>query len=397
MSQDIRAAVATCLALALALISTFAFPALLPVFVAEWELTKSEAGWIAGVYYAAYTVAVAFLASLTDRVDARRVVLAGTATVAAAAAGFALFAQGLWSASFFQALAGVGLAGVYMPGLRALVDRYRGAHQPRAVAFYSASFSLGTALSFFAVGVAADAFGWRVAFAMAAGAALAGTLVVALALAPVPPPPPGRLLDFRPVLANRRAMGYVLGYGVHVCELFGLRSWMVAFLAFSLSLSAGAAGPAPATVASLAALVGMVASLGGAEVAARAERARAIIAFMLASAAASAGIGFAAALPYGAVIALVLVYQALVMLDSAALTTGAVLSAEEGRRGATLAMHSVAGFIGAAVGPITVGVVLDLMGGGETPAAWGAAFAAMGAIALLGPVALALLGRRASY
>ena len=40
------------------------------------------------------------------------------------------------------------------------------------------------------------------------------------------------LLDFRPVLANRRALAYVLGYGVHCWELFATRSWLVAFLAF---------------------------------------------------------------------------------------------------------------------------------------------------------------------
>ena len=40
----------------------------------------------------------------------------------------------------------------------------------------------------------------------------------------------GFLLDFRPVLANRRAMAYVLAYFAHNWELFALRSWLVAFL-----------------------------------------------------------------------------------------------------------------------------------------------------------------------
>ena len=29
----------------------FAFPALLPTFVDEWSLTKTQAGWISGVYF----------------------------------------------------------------------------------------------------------------------------------------------------------------------------------------------------------------------------------------------------------------------------------------------------------------------------------------------------------
>ncbi len=148
MSRGVVLSTVMCLILACALIDAFAFAALLPVFFREWGLTNTEAGWIAGVYFGGYTVAVAVLVSLTDRIDARRVVIAGTATVFLAAAGFALFAEGLRTAILFRALSGIGLAGPYMPGLRALVDRQDGAHHPRTVAIYTATFSLGTALSF---------------------------------------------------------------------------------------------------------------------------------------------------------------------------------------------------------------------------------------------------------
>lgn len=397
MSRGLILPAVMCLILACALIDTFAFPALLPVFFGEWGLTNTEAGWIAGVYFGGYAVAVAVLVSLTDRVDARRVVIAGTATIFAAAAGFALFAEGLWTALLFRALSGVGLAGTYMPGLRALVDRYEGAHQPRAVAFYTATFSLGTALSFLIVGLVEAGFGWRPAVAVGAAAALAASGLAVLLPATSPPPPPEtatRLLDFRPVLANRRAMGYVLGYGVHAWELFGLRSWLVVFLAFSLGREAGGGGLAPTTVASLGALVAMAASIAGAEVAALGDRPRVISMFMLASAVMAGAIGFAAALPYAWVVALVLLYNALIQADSAALTTGAVQGAEDGRRGATLAVHSLVGFVGAALGPLAVGVVLDLSGGGRSVLSWGLAFASMGVIGLLGPLALKGLARR---
>jgi MFS family permease len=68
-----------------------------------------------------------------------------------------------------------------------------------------------------------------------------------------------------------------------------------------------------------------------------------------------------------------------IMADSAALTSGAVVSAQAGRRGATLAVHSVLGFSGAVLGPLAVGVVLDLAGGEGSYLAWGLAFLAMGA------------------
>jgi hypothetical protein len=37
--------------------------------------------------------------------------------------------------------------------------------------------------------------------------------------------PSRRLLDFRPVLRNRAAMGWIIGYTVHTWELSALRAW----------------------------------------------------------------------------------------------------------------------------------------------------------------------------
>ena len=47
------------------------------------------------------------------------------------------------------------------------------------------------------------------------------------------------------------------------------------------------------------------------------------------------------------------------------------------------------GFGSAFLGPVAVGLVLGLTGGGRTIASWGAAFISMGAILAIGPVILA--------
>ncbi len=373
----------------------FAFPALLPVFFAEWGLTNTEAGWIAGIYFAGYAAAVPVLVALTDRVDARRVYVFGAVLAAASSAGFAGLAEGFWTASLFRALAGVALAATYMPGLKVLVDRYQGPRQSRAVSFYTSSFSLGTAASFLVAGEVAAAVGWRWAFAAAAVAAAVAALLV-VALRPVPPAPPqepSRLLDFRPVFANRPAMGYILGYGAHCWELFAMRSWLVALLAFSVTLQPGGIGsaPVPTTVAMLSGLVAMVASIGGNEMCVRFGRRRVIQAVMVGTAVLAGSIGFVTPWAYGLVVVLALVYSAAVQLDSAALTAGAVAAATEGRQGATMAVHSLVGFGCAFLGPLVLGVILDLTGGALTPVSWGLAFASLAAVGLLGPVAMALV------
>jgi len=287
---------AVCAAEVLTMTGVFMFPALLPTFFAEWGLSNTEAGWIAGVYFGGYAAGVPVLVALTDRIDARRVYFAGAVLAAATAAAFAVVAEGFWSALVLRGAAGVALGATYMPGLKMLVDRYDGPRQSRAVALYTSSFSLGTATSFLLAGEIAEMFGWRWAFAASALAAAVAAAIVLL----LPPRMPERrvrserLLDFRPVFANRAAMGYVLGYGVHCWELFTLRSWTVAFLAFAVALEGGDGWLAPTTVATLGALVAMAASIGGNEVCVRFGRHRAITVMMLSSAAMALGFGFTA-------------------------------------------------------------------------------------------------------
>lgn len=383
-----------CLAEVLTMLGVFTFPALLPAFQEAWALSNTQAGWVSGVTFGAYALAAPVLITLTDRVDARWVYFGGALTATLASAAFALLAEGFYSALALRALAGIGLAGTYMPGLRMLVDRVAPEARPRAVPLYTAAFSLGTAMSYFASGQIGAAVGWRWAFAVAAGGALLAALL-AVAQRPVVPQkpdgPPARLLDFRPVLRNRPAMGYVLGYSAHMWELFAFRSWVVAFLAAAAAgTGAAAAGWAsPSTVATFGALFAMATSIGGAELATRLGRARTVMVFMVLSATVAVGLGFAIGLPYGLVAGLTVLYAGLIQLDSAALTTGAVETAEAGRRGATLAVHSLLGFLAGFLGPLAFGVVLDAQG-------WGWAFASVAVVALLGPFALAWGDRAAN-
>lgn len=385
------------------MVGVFAFPALLPTFIEAWSLSKTEAGWIAGIYFAAYAVTVPLLVALTDRMDARRIYLFGAILAAASSTGFAVAADGFWSALVLRALAGVALAATYMPGLRVLVDRYQGPRPSRALSFYTSSFSFGTAASFFLAGVLATAFGWPAVFVAAAiSAALAAAIVALLPkIKPVPAEPARRLLDFRPVFVNRPAMGFVLGYGVHCGELFTLRSWLVAFLAFSLALTGGIAPTgngwvSPTNVGMLSGLVAVAASIGGNELCLRFGRVRTISVVMIASAVAAAGIGFTAPLTYGVVVVIALAYSALVQLDSAALIAGALGAAEAGRQGATMAVLAFTGFSAAAISPIIFGAVLDATGGGTTAVSWGVAFAAVAAFGLFGPLSLRLAARKAA-
>jgi hypothetical protein len=128
-----RGVVTMCAAQACAQIGAFSVAAVLSTLISVWALTNTEAGWLGGIYYAAYTLAVPLLSSLTDRVDPKRIYLGSVAVTAVAFAGFAWIASGFWSALAFRALMGAGWAGSYMPGLKALSDLVEGPQQSRAL------------------------------------------------------------------------------------------------------------------------------------------------------------------------------------------------------------------------------------------------------------------------
>jgi MFS family permease len=370
------------------------FLALQPVLQQQWSLSNTMSGWISSSYYGGYMLAVPVLASLTDRFDARSVWLAATALGGAAAIGFGSFADGVWSAALFQALAGASLAGTYMPGLKLMDDRIPGPLHPRQVAFYTTSFTLGSSGSYFVVGKLAEMFDWRVAIALVALGPLTAWLTIYFALPRVAPTHDdeydsgGRWME---VLRSGDSMRYVIGYACHMWELFGLRAWLIPFFTFCVALH----GPpiwAPPTLAAIIALVGMPASFLGAELSTRFDRRRLIIAIMLLSAATGAAFGFVTLQPWTVIILGAVFYHALIMGDSAALTAGLVAVSPAQSRGTAMALYSMAGFAAASAGSFATGALLDAMGG-QSIRSWSVAFVLVSASNLVG--ALVLWSRRA--
>jgi MFS family permease len=373
------------------------FPALLPTLVPLWALSNTQAGWISGIFFAGYVAAVPILVTLTDRVDSRRIYLVGLLISTAGLLGFAFAATGFWTAMAWQAVQGAGIGGTYMTGLRVMTDRLSGDVPSRAIAFYTGAFSVGTAVSFVLAGEISSRLGWELAFGLAAlGPLLAGAIAWLLLAARQPDTdarPDTYLLDFRPVLRNRQAMAFTLGYAGHSWELFALRGWIVAFLVFAGAREAGSGLLSATLIAGAANLLAVPASIIGNEFAERFGRRRTVMAVMALATLAALATGFSASVSLAAAALFVIVYSGFVMGDSASLTAGAAAAAAPGYRGATLAVHSILGFSGALFGPLIVGLALDIAGGQANPFAWFVAFAAMGFGSAAGAVALWGLGR----
>src|SRR5207237_10746544 len=88
---------------------------------------------------------------------------------------------------------------------------------------------------------------------------------------------------------------------------------------------------------------------------------------------------------------LVVVWNAAIYFDSSALTAGTVQAADKELRGATMGLHSMCGYAGGFIGPLGVGLVLDLAGDNLT-LGWGLGFGHLAVVTLAGFAVLRGLG-----
>jgi len=348
-----------------------AYPAFLPALRAAWGLSGAQAGFVGGAFFCGYMLAVPLLSGITDRIDARGVFALSCVLAAAGTAGFALLAHDVVSAALCQAL-----AGTYMPGLKALTDRVDGPRQPRYIAFYTATFGIGTSLSLLLAGWLAALLPWRWAFGLLALGPLAALPIILTGLRPQAPHGARHASwwpRFGPVLACQETRRYIFGYAVHCWELFGLRSWLVAFIVFGYAAGNAGVPPLSATAAAAAInLLGLPASILGNEAAGRYGRTRWIAATMVAAGVLCWLAGFAASAPWWLMLSALTLYYVTAMADSAALTAGLIAATPPVQRGAAMAVYSMLGFSSGFVAPLVFGATLDAAGGGAL--AWGLAF-----------------------
>lgn len=379
-----RVVLLLCFAEALSMAGFGAYPAFLPMLRETWQMTGTEAGFIGGAFFFGYMLAVPLLSGVTDRVDARAVFVCSCLLAAAGTAGFAWYAADAVSGAWWQALAGAGLAGSYMPGLKALADRIAGQveerRQARYIAFYTATFGIGTSASLLAAGWLGSVLDWRPAVALLAVGPVAAAAIAYFGLPAMAPHGAASapwLPNFPRVLAEPALRPYLAGYAVHCWELFGLRSWLVAFIAFAYAAGAASAPLlTPAEAAALINLVGLPASILGNEAAGHLGRKRWITAIMAASGLLCWLAGFAATWPWWLMLAILAGYFAVIMADSAALTAGMIAATPLDQRGAAMALYSFLGFGAGFISPLAFGAALDL-GRGEA-AGWTLAFGTLG-------------------
>ena len=371
----------------------FNYSAVLPLVVEDWGLSGTRAGVVFGVFQAGYLLAVVPAGVVADRRSARVVMAAGASLAGGASLGFALVADGFLAGSVLRALAGVGMAGVYVPGMRFVAGWYPESVRGRAMGVYVGTYSTSAGLSFLLASRVATALGWRTAVAATSVGALLVPAVI-LGLGRDPPgggdetgaeagTETGPLLDLA-VLRNRAYLAAVGVYAFHNWELFGLRNWLLAFLATETALGAETAGTAVGGVV----LVGGLGNLLGGALSDRIGRGWAVGGALAVSGAVSAALGSLSWLPVPLLLGLLAVYGVALTADSAPTSTAVTELVADERMGAALSLQSLFGFSTTVVSPVVFGLALDRAG-------YAVAFPTLALGALAALCALGALGRLA--
>lgn len=379
-------------ALVFSLMSFMTVAAVLPELKDAWALNNTEAGMVGGAFFIGYVIAVLILTSLTDRIDSKRIYIVSALIGGTASILLGFTADGFWSGVILRILTGLGLAGTYMPGLRALTDQLPEASRNRGVVYYTSFFALGSGLSILVGGEIKEWLDWHWAFVIAGAGFYVAAAIIAIVLPANPPQPVDRPdthpLDFRPVLRNRVALGYVAGIVGSAWEVFALRVWAPTFLIFLLPITPDAGYLVkPTVMATIIALIGIPASMAMGELTAKYDRRRVMIGAGAISLTSGILIATAVQNSYALLIVLLLILGAFSYGRNASMTAGMMTAAEPKLKGLYMAFYASVGFSGGIISPPLVGAALDLAGGRLDATGWAAGFATLaigGAITALG-------------
>ena len=342
-----RALVRVAVAAVLANSTWFSATAVVPALQSDWGLTAAGAAWLVVAVQAGFITGciAAALLNLPDRIEPRRLV-AGSAVAAAVANALLVPAGGLAAAIPLRFLVGVALAGVYAPGVRLVATHYvRG--RGVATGVVVGALTLGSATPHLVRGL--GDVPWQATILTTSVLALLAAAVIrpVTAGADAPPTPPLNVVAALLALRARPVRLTTLGYLGHMWELYALWAWLPTFFVASRHAVAGADPARLETGTIVFAAVG-VAGLSGAILAGRlADRVGRTIttsAAMLASAGCCLASPWAYLAPTAALVAVLLLWGASVIADSAQFSASVTELAEPSYAGSALTLQLALGF-----------------------------------------------------
>ena len=316
----------------------------------EWAMSNTEAAVVFSAYLVGSALSALFLLPVTDRVPARKVLLASIVVMAVANVLFPILAREVWTASLLRCAAGAGHVGAYIPGVRLVSLRFAGSKARDCSGDVRQHRLPGDDGSYAFTGLLLDLTdSWRTAYLLTS---LVGLIGVAIALWVVrdrrsdedmTDSPRSWGPDLR-VLRGGSVLLLNLAYALHTAELYLARLWLPLLLVAALIQGGREPGEAAVIAAAWSGFMFMSGSVGvflGGILSDRLGRTRELGVIFGQGLCPSSGMVFA---PMSVLIVLGFVYGFATAADSAIYSTAATELAPANRIGSTQGVQNFIGF-----------------------------------------------------
>ncbi|MCP4327074.1 MAG: MFS transporter [Alphaproteobacteria bacterium] len=367
------------------------YTASLPTLVVEWSMTGAEAGTVQTSFLIGFAISLFATSWLCDHVGAKRMFLWFSWLAALAALGFALFARSFEQAIWLYGLVGVTQGGCYTPAIMLVAQQLPPARRGAGVGWMLAGMSAGYVGSISLAHGLIATVDYQTAFLVCAIGPVVGAVFGTFAAARVanrisaPPPETSASSQFK----DRRSLLLTVGYTGHCWELFGMWTWVPAFLIVSLGgrFALGAVGLGVAIAIALH-VSGLVSSVTMGHASDRYGRRAVLLVMAILGALCSFGFGWSGDLPPALLLAFTVLYGFVALGDSGVLSTAMTEAVPAAYLGRALAVRSILGIGIGSAAPAAFGAVLDVSTSGW---GWGWAFVLMGVGGIIATVCAALL------
>ena len=362
------------------------FSAILSSVEELWNLTNFQAGMIISMFQLGYVFAVFYFSFLSDSRSPQNIFVFGALLTGISSLLFAFFAQGFYSALIFRTFAGIGMGGVYVPGMRLITGIFPPQSRGKAIGIYVGSLVVGSGTSLLLSGALVKVLDWDTLIILTSIGALLGAFLVyrmgEVSLNTVKGEFSWRQVKnalSRPnVLMNFAYMG-------HMWELYAMWPWIAPFLVAMFRLHGYSTQNAMMygnIIGGLSVIIGCIATWLGGFVSDKRGRIKSILVFLIGSIACSFTIGWVGEWSVYAVVIMALLYGFFVIGDSPIFSTAITELADPKVAGLALGIQSVMGFSVTIISPSVFGYIVD-----KTDS-WGLAFSSLGLGALLAPLVL---------
>lgn len=380
-----------CIAVALITQNWYNFSAVLPVLQPLWELTETQTGFIVASFQLGYVLSVLVCSFFSDTRSPQTIFVLGGCASGIASLAFVMWAHGFFSALLCRFFVGVGMGGVFVPGVKVVSTVFPPAQRGKVVGLLVSALSLGSGFSICISGIFMTYFSWQGLVICTALGALAGSWAVyRLGRIPVPVVRNRFSLSLFKRLLRKPTLLINASYMGHMWELYTMWPWIGPFVVCAL-VSQGYDGNTAAvygdTLGGLSIIIGAVATWLGGKLSDRYGRTKMIAVFLIGSTLCSLSIGWMTEAPVPVLAGVVMAYGFLVVGDSPILTATVADLADPDIMGLTLGIQSVVGYGITIISPAVFGFILD------TTQSWGWAFTSLGSGAFLGVAALFALRR----